>query len=292
MTMTKTKITREEVLSRYPWLTQRDLPMVTHNDFDGLLTAMILNEVLGWKLVGVNDLKTIHFTSTYTGKSNEPIYVDLDVTHKNYKSLGHHILGDDEGDHLNINRLFGIGYKQYTKKFPLSTAVFLFWLFDLDFNKLSDLAKLFLVHSDSMWKNYIGYDQRYRRNVTEWLERMDLKGVKDFLDQPNLMNCLEKYVFPHTYSRNKQCTYLAKNGRFQFRDSSYNVQQYVDGLCKIFHFQKLQMPTQLVQKVVFNRKEFTITNYNLEGTLQDVKSQHNVFSYSVKYMDKVDISYI
>lgn len=285
------QITRDMVFEQYPWLTENDQPMITHNDLDGILTAMIFKHAKNWRLVGVYDLKTLSVTKEYQGDLREPIYVDLDVTHKDYRSIGHHILGNDEGDHLNINRLFGIGHKSYTKKFPLSTAVFLMWLYEIDFRELPDLAKLFIVHSDSMWKNYHGYEGRYKHNVIEWLNRMGLHDVKAFLDSPDFHPMLNKYVLPNTYSYNKQCTYLMRNGSLHFRDSAYNVQKYVSALCTMFKFENLIMPTNLETRLIFKREEFQIVNRNLQQTIDTVRQQYNVFSYSVKYIDKIDISY-
>lgn len=281
------QITPESVLNQYPWLKQRNLPMVTHNDLDGLLTALILHQELGWKLVGVYDLKTIHFDSTFTGDIRDVIYVDLDVTHKSFRSMGHHILGSDEGEHLNINRLFNIGHSQYTSKYPLSTAVFLFWLFKKDFFELPQMAKLFLLHSDSSWKNY----RDYTRNVKQWFKRFGMEDVLAYLEDPRIIPSIEKYVLPNTFSFNNQCTYLARNGKFVFRDSKYDVQEYVDALAKIFNYERLIMPTNLVERAKFNRKEFSIQN-NLEETLNDIRSRHRVFSYSVKYAGKIDVSYV
>lgn len=295
MSVTATsKVTREEVLRRHPWLTERDKQMVTHNDLDGILTAMILNEELGWELVGVYDLVTLQFTSSFKGNIREPIYVDLDVTHKSFKSMGHHILGEDEGDHLNINRVFGIGHNQYGKKYPLSTALFLFWLFDLDFNKLPTIAKLFLLHSDSAWINYHGYKNKnkYTQNVTEWFGRLEMTDAFSFMKHPDLVASIEKYVLPNTYSYNHQCTYLAKRGKLVFRDSNYDVQTYVNNLCKIFNYKPLQMPTDLVERGRFKRKEFDVIDRSLKKTLDKAKEDTSIFSYSVKYANKIDISYV
>lgn len=296
MTMTATtgKVTREKVFQKHKWLTERNRDMVTHNDLDGILTAMILNHVLDWKLVGVYDLVTLQFTSSFTGNIRDPIYVDLDVTHKSFKSLGHHILGEDEGDHLNINRLFGVGHQQYRKKYPLSTAVFLFWLFDLDFKELPTLAKLFLLHSDSAWINYHGYKNKnkYTQNVTEWFNRLEMDEAFHFMQHPGLVTSIEKYIFPNTYSYNKQCTYIARNGKLVFRDSNYNVQKYVDNLCKAFKFKPLHMPTNLVERGRFKRKEFDVVDRSLAKTIHIAKQEHSVFSYSMKYSDKIDISYV
>lgn len=295
MTLTATrKVSREDVLAKYTWLNERNLDMVTHNDLDGILTAMILHQELGWNLVGVYDLVTLQFNSSYKGNIREPIYVDLDVTHKSFKSLGHHILGEDEGNHLNINRIFGVGHQQYNKKYPLSTALFLFWLFDLDFNKLSNIAKLFLLHSDSAWINYHGYKNKnkYTANVTEWFERLDMKDAFTFLQNPQIVPTIEKYILPNTYSFNNQCTYLARNGKLVFRDSSYNVQEYVNKLCQIFNFDTLTMPTNLVERGKFKRKEFDVIDRSLEKTLHKAKENTSIFSYSVKYINKIDISYV
>lgn len=286
------KPTREQVFQMYPWLKDKYREMITHNDLDGMLTALILHHQLDWQLVGVYDLKEIHIEKGYSGDIRKAIFVDLDITHKDYRSIGHHILGAEEGDHLNINRLFNVGYNRYTEKFPLSTAMFLFWLFDMKYEELPDLAKLFLLHSDSMWKNYLGYDFRYRQNVTNWLMKLDMVQVQHTLQIPDFYEHLEKFVFPHTYSNNKQCTYEVKNGKIRFRNSTYDFDKYMDALAKIFRFKQISYPKEFQLHSKFLRKEYDIVNRDLEGTLNEIRKENEIFSYSVKFASKVDVTII
>lgn len=279
-------ITPEKVLSMYPWLGVRNQNMITHNDLDGLLTALILHEELGWNLVGMYDLSKLYVTEGFKGDLKEVIYVDLDVTHKSFKSVGHHILGSEQGNHLNINRLFGVGHNRYTSKYPLSTALFLCWLFDRKITEFSTLGQLFLLHSDSAWKNY----QLYTNNVTQWLNRLNMTEVKTLLDDPRVIPSIEKFVFPHTSGFNHQCSFTVRNKRFVFKHTTYDMQKYVNNLSKILGFREMKLPDYVVEKYAFKRAEYEIPKKNLDLFLKELHLEHKIFSYSVKFIDKIDVT--
>lgn len=280
-------ITPEKVFEMYPWLGLRNQNMITHNDFDGILTALILHEELGWNLVGVYDLSKLYVDETFTGDLKETIYVDLDVTHKSFKSLGHHILGSEEGNHLNINRLFGIGHNRYKSKYPLSTALFLCWLFDRKISDFTPLAQLFLIHSDSAWKNH----QLYTRNVVQWLERLNMTEVKNLLDDPRVIPSIEKFVLPHTYGSNHQCSFTVRKNKFVFKNTTYDMQKYVNNLSKILGFKEMKLPERVVEKYAFKRTQYDIPNKNLDLLLKELQLKHKIFSYSVKFIDKIDVTH-
>lgn len=282
-------ITPQTIRSKYSWLNQRGLPMVIHNDLDGLLTGLILKNELGWEVAGVYDLKNLYFDKNYDLSPTDAIYVDLDVTHKDYRSLGHHIIGKEDGDQLNINRLFGIDNKKYRQKYPLSTAVFLYWLFEKDFSKESVLAQLFLLHSDSVWKNYLDYTN----NVTTWFERLNLNDMLNFLENPRMIPSVRKYVLPNTNNWNNQCGFDIRKGKLVFKDKkeTKSLQEYMDALAKTFNMETVQLPEEFTTHTRFKRQEVKIKNRNLENALASIEAESNVFSYSLKYWDTLDISY-
>ena len=50
---------RKELFSKFPWLQEKNLPMVISADYDGLICASYLHHHLNWKLEGYYDLNTI-----------------------------------------------------------------------------------------------------------------------------------------------------------------------------------------------------------------------------------------
>lgn len=280
------RITPTMVREKYSWLNNINQKMIIHNDLDGILTGMFFYHFLGWKVVGVYDLEKIVITEDFQGTLNDVIFVDLDVTYKEYKSLGHHIVGKESHNHLNVNMIFNVNENNYTSKFPLSTALFLYWLYEKPLpNKLIPL--LFLLHADSTWKNHIGYTA----NVENWLNKLDMGCLISVMKGPNFKENIEKYVIPNTYDWNNQCGYYIKDGKAHFKKSDKDFQEYLNSLAKVFDFEPMQMPTNLSRSKTFKRVQVDINN-NFADVLKRLKEEKEVFSYSLKYRNKLDVSYI
>lgn len=280
------RITPTMVREKYSWLNNINQKMIIHNDLDGILTGMFFYHFLGWKVVGVYDLEKIVITEDFQGTLNDVIFVDLDVTYKEYKSLGHHIVGKESHNHLNVNMIFNVNENNYTSKFPLSTALFLYWLYEKPLpNKLIPL--LFLLHADSTWKNHIDYTA----NVENWLNKLDMGCLISVMKGPNFKENIEKYVIPNTYDWNNQCGYYIKDGKAHFKKSDKDFQEYLNSLAKVFDFKPMQMPTNLSRSKIFKRVQVDINN-NFADVLKRLKEEKEVFSYSLKYRNKLDVSYI
>jgi len=281
------RITPTMVREKYSWLNNINQKMIIHNDLDGILTGMFFYHFLGWKVVGVYDLEKIVITEDFQGTLNDVIFVDLDVTYKEYKSLGHHIVGKESHNHLNVNMIFNVNENNYTSKFPLSTALFLYWLYEKPLpNKLIPL--LFLLHADSTWKNHIDYTA----NVENWLNKLDMGCLISVMKGPNFKENIEKYVIPNTYDWNNQCGYYIKDGKAHFKKSDKDFQEYLNSLAKVFDFKPMQMPTNLSRSKTFKRVQVDINNSNFADVLKRLKEEKEVFSYSLKYRNKLDVSYI
>lgn len=281
------RITPTMVREKYSWLNNINQKMIIHNDLDGILTGMFFYHFMGWKVVGVYDLEKIVITEDFQGTLNDVIFVDLDVTYKEYKSLGHHIVGKESHNHLNVNMIFNVNENNYTSKFPLSTALFLYWLYEKPLpNKLIPL--LFLLHADSTWKNHIDYTA----NVENWLNKLDMGCLISVMKGPNFKENIEKYVIPNTYDWNNQCGYYIKDGKAHFKKSDKDFQEYLNSLAKVFDFKPMQMPTNLSRSKTFKRVQVDINNSNFADVLKRLKEEKEVFSYSLKYRNKLDVSYI
>lgn len=279
-------INKETLKEQYPWFFERDKEMVIHNDLDGILTGMFLSHYMGWKVVGVYDLETIHISKDFKGRMEDIIYVDLDVTFKDYKSLGHHIIGTESANHLNLNTLFGIDHRKYVRKYPLSTVFFLYWLYDIalptDAEQLS-----FLLHGDSVLANY----SKYTDNVSMWLKHLNFEHIIYRIECGEIEEITKQKVLPMTYGWNKQCTYLIKDGVPVFKESKADFQTYINRLCRIFKFEPMVVPTNLTRSKKFNRLEYEIPKgQSFPAVLQKIKGEHEVFSYSMKFLNKLDFT--
>jgi hypothetical protein len=161
---------RSNILSRFPWLAQRNRRMIIGNDLDALLSAQFLHDYLGWSIAGFYNYSTIYFDPKTDLR--ECVWVDLDIYHADIASIGHHILKSSATDRipshrlsLNPNLLRGIDQADFKHKYPLGTIHLLLWLHDQSIKNRRP-ATLMLWLADSTWINA----QIYRDNVKAWLQ--------------------------------------------------------------------------------------------------------------------------
>ena len=324
-------ITREQIFQQYPWLKERNVHMVTHNDFDGLLTALIFHHVLGWKLVGLYDLEKLWISKDFKGNLEDIVYVDLDVTKMGCRSIGHHMVADIS-DHLNLNHLFGVGTKDYYWKFPLSTALFLFWLYEIPFN--SPMSKLMLIHSDSVWLSH----KNYTDNVENWLNHFGMTELVNLLNNQSVFGriengkmaksqftdvILEKSLFKFVqteaemeksdwkYRKKKenkskrgkefvetyQFSFAVQNGEFNLKTGrDRSLQDFMNGLSKVFGFAEIELPVGLEQHTQLKRIniEFDAKKESFKEIMERELAVplREIFSHGLVYNGVVNLSYL
>lgn len=166
---------RQAILHEFPWMTEKGHLMISGNDVDSLLSVFFLHHHLGWNLIGFYNYETIWYADQYELKdAKEAIWVDLDIYHKEVRSVGHHVLKFRTDDvmpghvqSLNPNLLRGVDYTRgFAVKYPLGTIHFLLWLVNVDLPQHEDARFLFWL-PDSSWIN--AQSHRFRENVEDWL---------------------------------------------------------------------------------------------------------------------------
>lgn len=280
------KLNPKIIRDKFNWLNERDQKMIVHNDIDGILTAMFFKQYLNWEVAGVYDLNKINVSTKESINMKDFKYVDLDVTFADYCSIGHHIIGPEIESHLNVNHIFNVDDKNYNSKFPLSTVLFLYWLYEVDLPN-DFLQNVFLLHSDSTYKNYTNY----KNNVTNWVETLGMESLLDILNHKDFKMVHETQVLPNTYSYNKQSSYTVNNGIATISESRRDLNDYLKYLCSVFNFNLLQFPTDMTREKPFNRKQIEIQKGEFNSKLENLKTQATIFSYSLKYSNVIDISY-
>jgi len=165
---------RNDLITRFPWLTERNLSMVISADYDGLICAAFLYHHLNWKLEGYYDLQNIWISKKGLSEKKNLIWVDLNILPRQGRTIGGHIIsltGDIPNgfrSSCNPNILAGITSSEFNRKFPFSTLVYLMWLHNVEINK-DILAQLLVLNSDAAWLKY----QHYPQNCKMWQEKMD-----------------------------------------------------------------------------------------------------------------------
>ena len=162
----------KNIIRELPWVNEEDQNMIVGTDFDGIFSAMFLSEVRNYELIGFYDFKTIWVRNNANlDEIKDAIWIDLDIYHKDIRSIGHHILKFRKDDKilchkqsLNPNLIRGIYHNNFDRKYPYGTIHFLISLFDY-IPKDDELNTLLLWHPNSSLMNA----QKYRPNAHEWL---------------------------------------------------------------------------------------------------------------------------
>ena len=194
------QLQREAIIQRFPWLQDRDRPMIISNDLDGLLSAAFLHHHLGWRVSGYYDCATLWLNSTAFDSRDELIWIDLDICHPACTAVGHHILTLNDQipaalQHLlNPNLLAGIGAHAFTSKYPFSTILFLLWLHGIEVRR-DLLARLLILHADSTWINV----QHFGENALQWQQRLsayDWKWLFNQVDTEQFEHRVQQQLLP------------------------------------------------------------------------------------------------
>jgi hypothetical protein len=198
------QLDRAGIFAKFPWLKEHGISMVIGDDLDALLSALVLHHVLGWNVVGLYQEYTTIWYQGSASALRDAVWVDLDISQPTIRSIGHHILydrpGQDESSHslnLNLNRLRGVvgamgrcttkgegcgcGSSTFRHKYPLGTAHFLLWLYEVQTPDIEWLDALWW-HADSTWIN--GQSHKYAPNVKDW--------VQNYVSTPTLLRRLDQ----------------------------------------------------------------------------------------------------
>ncbi|MDP6570716.1 MAG: hypothetical protein QGF57_05695 [Candidatus Marinimicrobia bacterium] len=160
---------RNELFTRFPWLQEKNLPMIISADYDGLICAAFLHHFFNWKLEGFYDLTNIWVSKQAMNNKKNLVWVDLNILPKQGKAIGGHIISlsgevpNGFQSSCNPNILNGITAGDFHKKFPFSTVIYLLWLHNVSIKK-ELIAKQLLLHSDATWLKF----QHYPKNCKEW----------------------------------------------------------------------------------------------------------------------------
>ena len=162
--------TRNDIIKKYPWINKKKQRFIISADYDGLICASLLNHHKQWNLVGYYDLESIWISDEAKKNKNDIIWVDLNILPHQGRAIGGHIISiADESlpgfeTSCNPNILAELNSSMFKKKFPLSTLLFLLWIYNIEIPK-KILSKMLVLHSDSSWLKA----QNYNKNFTQLL---------------------------------------------------------------------------------------------------------------------------
>lgn len=186
----QTQLCRDYVREKFPWAMQSGQKMVVGTDLDSILSSAFAHHYKGWELVGFYNLENV-YTSVPIQDLRAAVWLDLDISRPNIKSIGHHILLLDDtpipqhANSLNPNLLRNVTHSRFNCKYPLATFHFLCWLWGITPPVDGNLSLALYWLPDSAFINaQSNTDQKrhYRPNVCEWVECMNISFLKCSLD--------------------------------------------------------------------------------------------------------------
>ena len=191
---------RNKLFSHFPWLKERNLPMIISADYDGLICASFLHHYLNWELAGYYDLNTIWVSENGIREKQNLIWVDLNILPKQGKAIGGHIISISGEippgfkSSCNPNILAEITAGEFNRKFPFSTLLYLLWLHN---KKIQPdlLGRLLVLHSDAAWLKF----QHYPDNCRQWQKDLNDYNWKWLFQNVN-SKTYEKRIDDELYS--------------------------------------------------------------------------------------------
>jgi site-specific DNA-methyltransferase (adenine-specific) len=195
MTLFATRDAREEYATEAPercdyvtlkkqagWLRHKKQLMVISPDLDGVLSALLLQHLWKWELVGFYDASTLWLLKEYSNlDATKPTFVDHDICRKHLPSIGHHMLkwGQDtpipecegpDAQSFNPNLIRGFTLKEFGRKYPFGTvhlllACYSAWGDLKDYRPSRDFIPLLLQVDSSLQSAFT-----YEKNALDWME--------------------------------------------------------------------------------------------------------------------------
>ena len=287
------KINRKNILKKYKWLNEKKRSFIISADYDGAICASFLNHYLNWDLVGYYNFNSIWLSQKAVDNKKELIWVDLNILPLSGRSVGGQIvsLGDEIprgfNTSCNANLIAEITNKNFNKKFPFSTLLFLMWLHNINL-KSSDIGKLLILHSDNTWMKI----QKYSKNTNWW---------KDLLADFNWDKLFSEVNSMQYESKIDQCLYpelkyidaisgfsklTSKHLKIKSRESKFNPDWDADIIIKLFElFAKNLNWTppilpHIITRIEGERFKLPISHINAIGLNVFLKT-NKVFSYAI-----------
>jgi len=296
---------QEKTIDRYPWIKRENQKMIAGTDFDAIFSAMFLSEIYNYELIGFYDFKTIWTNSNEDlNDVRNAIWVDLDIYHKDIKSIGHHILkfrSDDKiighKQTLNPNLIRGIYHNNFNRKYPYATIHFLLSLFNYSLRD-NDLNNLLIWHPNSSLINA----QRYRSNAKEWLinflkidsmiKTFDEVITKEFEEKlrDKIYTRIEKTGFTKGKGQTSSMNLKLRGYQCTFKnpmESLININNLISQISDITGWKKMHVPSKYTKIVGEIKKTDYPRIRKTYGCFDNFLEKEDVFSYTIPYRNQI-----
>jgi len=296
-----------KIRNDYPWIYKKNQPMIIGDDIDAIISACFLHNYLGWNIKGFYIGYNTLFIEKNHKKWNESIFVDLDISQNEIKSIGHHILQISKKDKiidighnnsLNPNLLRNRTMEDFLFKYPLGTIHFLCYLFDKNLLINNDLRRIIWI-PDSTWIN--GQSHRFRKNVTEWIKYFQLEYLRndlDYIDTKKFEEVIDSIIYPEIQntgffrgSGQVKSKHLGLGGyQCQFINPKLErkkISKLIELICNTFSWKIPEIPYEYYT-INGIRKSEQISNVIIKNNFSNFIIQNNIFSYVIPNYNRIN----
>ncbi len=284
---------RNEIINKYPWINKTKQRFIVSADYDGLICASLLNHHKNWDLVGYYDLESIWISKEAQEHKNDIIWVDLNILPQQGRAIGGHIVSikneSPEGFYssCNPNLLAGIDSSMFKSKFPLSTLLFLLWMYKIDIPK-KILSKMLVLHSDSSWLKF----QNYNKNFKYWTDALidyNWKWVFRNVLSETFERRVDEILYPelkNIYAISGFSKLKSKNLKLQSRELKVNPDWDEDVIYNLFQMFATNLKwtppklPKIIKRVDGEKNKIALQKVKKIGLLKFLKKE-KVFSYTI-----------
>ena len=191
------EIDYSSLISRYPWVVEREQSCILSPDSDGLLCGLLMSHYLDWRIRGFYDGKALVIEEGMNPQ--DCIFLDMDIFRSNIRSVGQHMVMYDKAapqpnwsnfdNCIAANNLRNFDFKNDFKlKYPLGTVHLLLAILGQHSTiTIQKSAVSPLLYTDGTFKNQFNYPE----NCLSWL---------GFLGANQANNPLQKIFLDRHYS--------------------------------------------------------------------------------------------
>ena len=284
---------RKDLFKQFPWLKEKNRPMIISADYDGLICASFLHHYLNWEIVGYYDLETIWISEKGIIEKPNLVWVDLNILPKQGKAIGGHIISISNDIPIgfetscNPNIIAQVTAQNFTNKFPFSTLIYLLWLHNVDI-KNDLLARQLILHSDACWLKI----QNYPENSNKWKKIMKNYNWELLFDKIN-SKAFEKQIDEMLYPMLELMKAVSKKSKLKSNFLNIKSTQYQfnpdwdeDIILKLLNLFAINLGwtppkiPEIIKSVIGNRKKVPLALIKQTGLINFLK-KNKVFSYAI-----------
>lgn len=284
---------RKDLFKQFPWLKEKNRPMIISADYDGLICASFLHHYLNWEIVGYYDLETIWISEKGIIEKPNLVWVDLNILPKQGKAIGGHIISISNDIPIgfetscNPNIIAQVNAQNFTNKFPFSTLIYLLWLHNVDI-KNDLLARQLILHSDACWLKI----QNYPENSNMWKKIMKNYNWELLFDKIN-SKAFEKQIDEMLYPMLELMKAVSKKSKLKSNFLNIKSTQYQfnpdwdeDIILKLLNLFAINLGwtppkiPEIIKSVIGNRKKVPLALIKQTGLINFLK-KNKVFSYAI-----------